>query len=321
MARAPRSEKVTPTPSSHPGFMRADFSGPVYELIQRELLPHPEYQGLRAGRISLAEYGRILERSSERSFGTALTENQRNLVTRFPHSEEAFVDEALTSLQEGGIIPSVEYPKEAFAVFREHVRATFNHGGYMTFIFPEEERLVFALSHILRPKRALFLGSYYGYWGIWMLPALRSGSGHATFIDPNPETNAVARMNISALGFDECANVLDAEGTHFLNELLVRDSFDFLLLDAEGPDDAPDPQYRGKRVYLPLITTALRYLSPGATVLVHNILLRGNVSSPYFDRLIRKNGEELGAFMDFISRNFSNREIIDSTEGVGVFKL
>lgn len=321
MTRAPRIDKVPPISSSHPGFMRADFSGPVYELIQRELLPHPEYQGLRAGKISLEEYGRILEHSSEHSFGVALTENQRNLVTRFPHSEEAFVDEALKSLQEAGIIPSVEYPKRAFEVFRERVRTTFNHGGYMTFIFPEEERLVFALSHILRPKCALFLGSYYGYWGIWMLPALRGGAGHATFIDPNPETNAVARMNIWALGFAECAKVLDAEGTHFLNELIVEDSFDFLLLDAEGPEDAPNPEYRGKRVYLPLITTALRYLSPGATVVVHNVLLRGNVHSPYFDQLIRKNSEELGAFMDFTSRNFSRREIIDSTEGVGVFKL
>ena len=321
MTPAPSNEKVTSLSSSHPGFMRADFSGPVYELIQRELLPHPEYQGLRAGKISLAAYSQMLERSGEYSLGTVLTENQRNLVTRFPHSEEAFVDQALASLQGGGIINSVEYPKKAFEVFREHVRTTFNHGGYMTFIFPEEERLVFALSHILRPKRALFLGSYYGYWGIWMLPAVRSGGGHATFIDPNPDTNVVARMNISALGFAECANVRDAEGTHYLTEVIARDSFDFLLLDAEGPEDAPDPEYRGKRVYLPLITTALRYLSPGATVMVHNILLRSNLRSPYFDLLIRKNAEELGAFMDFTSRHFSSREIIDSTEGVGVFKL
>lgn len=98
MRSAPRSKNVTALSSSHPGFMRADFSGAVYELIQRELLPHPEYTGFRAETASLTECGEIPERYRDRSFGTALTESQRNLVSYFPHSKEAFVDQAHQSL-------------------------------------------------------------------------------------------------------------------------------------------------------------------------------------------------------------------------------
>lgn len=305
---------------SHPGFARRDFSGPVYDLIQRELSPHPDYLQLRSGQLSAAQYLKRLETSSDQAIGSALSENQRHLVARFPLSEEAFVDRALHNLRARGVIETVEYPKESFLTFRERVRENFDHGGYMTFIFPEEERLVFALSHIMRPSNALFLGSYYGYWGIWMLPAVYHSGGKATFIDPNPNTNAVARQNILALGFAGCANVLDAEGTHYLQEY-AGSQFDFVLLDAEGPDDATDPNFRGKRVYLPLMEAVRPRLRQGATVMVHNILLTSQFSNAYFDGLIEKNADELSPFINYASKHFSYQEAIESTEGVGVYRV
>jgi len=315
---------IEPCPSlqrSHPGFVRRDFSGAVYDLIERELSPYNEYLQVRAGEISAADYLRSIENSGGDGLGAALTENQRHLVARFPRSEEEFVDLTLQGLQERGIIDAIDYPKRSFQAFRERVRTSFDHGGYMTFIFPEEERLVFALSHIMRPSNALFLGSYYGYWGIWMLPAISLNGGEATFIDPNPRTNAVARKNVSALGFGGCTTVLEAEGTQYLRESYSGSSFDFLLLDAEGPDDAVDPSFRGKRVYLPLIQAAHPYLSPGATVMVHNILLTSRFPSRYFEGLIQKNTEELNPFIEYTANHFSHGEAIDSTEGIGIYRV
>jgi predicted O-methyltransferase YrrM len=306
---------------SHPGYSTRDFAGPVYDLIERELSTYLEYQMIRDGRSSTSQYLHFIDEAGGEPFTTTLTENQRHLVARFPQSEEALVDQALERLRSARIIHSTSYPKDQFMQFRERVRRTFNHGGYVTFIFPEEERLVFALSQILQPKNVLFLGSYYGYWGIWMLPAVMQKHGHATFVDPNPHTNAVARANLSSLGFAGCATVVEAEGTHFLQAHPSRSLFDFLLLDAEGPDNAPDPGFRGKRVYFPLIAKVLPHLSNQATVVTHNILLQNQFRSPYFDRLITKNAEELQEFVAFTTRNFSRREVIDTTEGIGVYSV
>jgi len=253
--------------------------------------------------------------------GMGLTENQCHLTTRFPLSEEDFVDQALQRLFDAGMISTTSYPKYEFSFYREAVYREFDHGGYLTFIVPEEERLLFALSYILRPQNALFLGSYYGYWGLWMMPAVRAFMGRALFVDPNEHTNSVARSGLNALGFSRCSDVVDAEGTALLGADSPASSYDLLLLDAEGPEDTPEPEFRGKRVYLPLISAALPHLSRGATVIVHNILLANSYSSPYFDALIERNRSELQGFLSFADEHFSASMEIESTEGVGVYRL
>jgi predicted O-methyltransferase YrrM len=317
--------KEVPTPShiqyAHPGFTRPDFAGPVFGLIEQKLGSIDAYRSFRSGELPLASYLAFLEGRKRELINMGLTENQCHLTTRFPVSEEDFVDRSLQRLHDAGMIPSISYPKSEFSSFREAVYTQFDHSGYLTFIFPEEERLLFALSYILRPKSALFLGSYYGYWGLWMMPAIRAFKGSALFVDPNTRTNEVARSGLHALGFARCSEVADAEGTALLAANSRSSNYDLLLLDAEGPDDIPEPEFRGKHVYLPLVRSAMPHLRKGATVIVHNILLANDHESSYFDELIKKNQSELYGFLAFAQEHFSMSMEIDSTEGVGVYRL
>ncbi len=46
----------------------------------------------------------------------------------------------------------------------------------------------------------MFLGSYYGYWAAWAVPAVAARGGRVTLVDPDPTACAVARRNFAPYG-------------------------------------------------------------------------------------------------------------------------
>ncbi|HEX3147663.1 MAG TPA: class I SAM-dependent methyltransferase [Gemmataceae bacterium] len=192
----------------------------------------------------------------------------------------------------------------------------YDHGGYPTYIYPEEAILLFALGDILKPRRAAFLGSYYGYWASWVLPGILERGGRAVLIDPDENAQRVAQANLGKFGSSGGVEFATITGERFLDD--TPDNFDLVVIDAENPRDHPDPEQRGKRVYAPLLRHALPRLAPGAVVVCHNILLKNTLQGEFFQALLARNEDELGPFMALAGCELESFTEFTSTEGVGV---
>ena len=168
----------------------------------------------------------------------------------------------------------------------------------------------------MRPKSAVFLGSYYGYWAHAALATIARHGGHAVLIDPDPRAQQVARRNLERPGLSDAIEIANTTGEEYLAK--ASGLFDFVVLDAEGPRTHPDPEQRGKAIYGRLLRHALPYMPPGSYLICHNILFEDIADCRYFDRIIARNRDELGPFLDLVRREF--REFIEctSTEGVGI---
>ena len=147
-------------------------------------------------------------------------------------------------------------------------RLPYDFGGFQTSIYPDEEELAYALTHAIKPRSSFYAGSYFGYWAIYMMPAISEVGGSITLSDINPKVSALCAANMERLGYAHstvCATD-DAE------KLLLSSSapLDFVILDATASYDNPDPERRGKGIYGVLAKAALPRLRKGGFVLIHN---------------------------------------------------
>ncbi len=229
--------------------------GTAYDLINSILGKYDIYQGYRSGNIRPAAYlSWLLENKNSIIMNKGLNEDQLHLSTRIPIDEERFVDEVLSSLVLSGIISDSTYNKTAFEEFRSQVYAEYNHQNNTTYIFPEEERLCYALADIIRPKSAIILGSYYGYWSVWTLPSIKSANGQLYMVDNDKAVCNLAEENILHLGFSDSVKVICQEAASYLEEN-TQTKYDLILLDAEGPETHPNEDFVKKGTSKNLIIT------------------------------------------------------------------
>jgi predicted O-methyltransferase YrrM len=306
---------MQPTSSDSAFPPRRKVVGPIFNAVDQVLHQRQEYIQFRTGVLPRSAFGLFLDGMAEELVAHGVPAADVHFAKRYPHSEETFVDEALSDLVARGMIDTAQYDRALFAATQAEA-ARFDHDGYSTYIYPEEARLLFALTDIVKPRRALFLGSYYGYWASWALPPLLRGGGRAVLVDPDERVHRVARANLAAAGRSHAVELATTTGERFLEE--TRELFDFVVLDAEGPRDHPDPEQRGKRVYRPLLQHVLPRLAPGALLVCHNILLSDHSGASFFQGVIERNRDELGPFMALAGREFEGFTSYPSTEGVGV---
>ncbi|HYV44932.1 MAG TPA: class I SAM-dependent methyltransferase [Myxococcaceae bacterium] len=288
--------------------------GPLFDTVDRVLADRDEYRWFRRGLLSAGEWHRLLDGSERALVAAGVPAEDVQFAKRYPSSIQQFADGVLADLEARGVIATGRYDAERLASV-EKAAQRYRHDGRRTYIYPEEARVLFALADILRPRRALFLGSFYGYWAHWALPSLVAGGGRAVLVDPDERAQRVARANLPA-AYRGKVDLVVSTGERFLDE--AEGPFDFVVLDAEGPRDHPDPEQRGKRVYRPLLEHALPRLAPGALLVCHNILLSDRTGAPFFSRIIQRNQGELGAFMALVERTFDGFTEHLSTEGIGI---
>jgi predicted O-methyltransferase YrrM len=292
--------------------------GTIHTKIVNALSSFAPFQDFRAGRLTRDAYVDVLERDEPRMASFGLNRDQFHLSGRFPADEEAFVDGILADLRGQGAIPTTAYDKAAFTAFRRRVMAEFNHGEFSTYIFPEEERLVYALSEIAKPVSAAILGSYYGYWAIWTMPALARSKGRAWFLDIDERVNKLGLTNFTCLGFGAQVEFVTRDAVKFLEATAT--TFDFALIDAEGPEEHSDPDYRKKYIYYPIFKACLPRLRPDALVAVHNMLLSNLSHDRYFQERIVINQQQFHKLMPFLGEHFRVRTEYPTSEGVGVYR-
>ena len=164
---------------------------------------------------------------------------------------------------------SVENMYDGFDEYREYIRKNYNHGEFFTCIYPEDERLLYAIAKIAQPKTAFLAGSYYGYFAIWAMKTIKEKGGTFVLADVDSEVCELSRENFEKLGYGDNVNVYCEDAEKILSER--TETIDMLLLDATGRWDDPRPEYRGKRIYGSFLKAAKHLLKKGSVIVIHNM--------------------------------------------------
>lgn len=289
------------------------FRGPLFDLVESVLARYPEYALHRAGRLGDEAWYAFVDRAAGELVAAGVPAGEVRFAKRFPAARERFVRAALARLARAGVLRSDACDERA-ADAAAASAASYDHGGLGTYIYPEEGRLLFALADLTRPAHAAFLGSYYGYWAAWAVPALAARGGRVTLVDPDPHACAVARRNFARYG--DAVRVVTATGQDAL--AANAEPLDLVVIDAELPRTHPDPALRGKGVYRALLAAALPHLAPGAHVVAHNVLLADASGDAGLAEVAARNAGELGPFLALAARELDGFVDLPSTEGVGV---
>jgi predicted O-methyltransferase YrrM len=289
--------------------------GPLFDAVHRCLAECDEYRRFRAGGLSRQDFALFLDRMAGELTRAGVPAEDVQFAKRYPVSTRSFIDDVLADLARRRAIARTDLDPEQLRSIAA-TAASLDHGGCCTYIYPEEAALLAALTQIIAPRRALFLGSYYGYWAHWALPAIIAAGGRAVLVDPDPHVQAVARRHIDRSGFGGAVDLAVTTGERFLAG--TRDTFDLVVLDAEAPRDHADPDQRGKRVYRPLFAHALPRLAPAAFLICHNILLSDHSGAGFFAQVIERNRDELGPFLALVEDALDDFVEYPSTEGVGI---
>lgn len=270
-----------------------------YEYLEPKLLQFAPYAQYRNGHLSTQDYrtwfGDMREQLAEAGLNSAQ-------LRRLPYHVARDADNAQTMLREFGF-PEDVYSRADYLDFHNRVCASYDFGGFQTSIYPDEEELAYALTHAIQPKSSFYAGSYFGYWAVYMMPAIVAAGGTITLCDINPKVTALCAANMQRLGYAP-ATVCAAEDAERLL-LASTDPLDFVVLDATASYDSPDPQRRGKGIYGVLAKAALPRLRKGGFVLIHNHEPDEPALQPMFD---------------YLNKECSQGLHLDSYNGLGVYR-
>lgn len=295
------------------------IQGAMFNHIDNILSDYSFYQLYCSGKISHEEYASQLDVHSDVLKAKGISESEVHFASRFPANAQSFVQDCLVDLLKKGVIDQIYYDEEQFNFYAKKMSITFDHDERCTYIYPEEARFLYALTSILKPKSVAFLGSYYGYWAFWSIPLLQQFNGQAYLIDINEDVNKIAQRNIKIFGYEPFVKVITGDAITFPNT--SNETFDLIVIDAEGCKNDLDIERRGKRIYYPILKAALKKLRPGGKVIFHNILLHNFRYDPYFEHVISYNKIEFSKFLNLVSELFNLFLEYQSTEGIGIASL
>ena len=223
------------------------------------------YQDYMARKISNGQFEQAMAADAALGF------NEYNVrhVSLTPQDERMPAEHIFGELEAAGLIPGGGGMYDGFGEFRQYVLENYNHGEFVTFVYPEDELLLYAAAKLVRPARMFMAGSYYGYLAVWAMQAVRDMQGCAVLCDVDGEVCELARENFNRLGFGDCAQILCEDA----GAVLARrtEPIDLLVLDATGRHDDERPDFRGKRIYGALLNAAKHLLHKGSVIYIHNM--------------------------------------------------
>ena len=180
-------------------------------------------------------------------------------------AELAVVDDCLGFLRRAGVLPATEYDHERFLAHRRAVAEDFEIPW--TAITPRMQRLLYAISAILRPAVMIAAGVYCGNTfisnaGAGVGPGAVYAARDLVGLEIKPEEAERAERNVRKLDATGVARVVAADAVPFVAE--YPGQIDVLYLDADGAGG------KGKGVYLEILEAGLDRMPPGGVVLAHN---------------------------------------------------
>ncbi len=292
-------------------------SGPVAKILYAVIGGTEGYREF-AKTHDRVSFGKFIETQAAALVGAGLPPEDTYFAKRIPADASGYVAECLHELAARGILPSTAYNRENYSDVARHIAEAYEHAGLRTYIYPEEAELLFAIVNIARPKRTVFLGSYYGFWAHAALHAMADYGGQAVLVDPSSSSQAVAKRNLAREPCLSFVEVVETTGEQYLAQ--TSESFDLVVMDAENPRTYPDPELQGKRVYASLLNSVLGRLTEDALLVCHNILFENISGCPHMAKVIARNYDELGKFRRQADAVFSQFFECTTTEGTGVWR-
>ena len=141
-------------------------------------------------------------------------------------------------------------------------------------IGPEKGRVIRRLVERHRPRRAVEIGSLFGYSAILIGASLPRG-GRLTCIEASPFLAGIVESNVKAAGLGTQVTVLNEDALRAIP--LLRSRFDFALIDAVKED------------YLDYLQALEPRLERGAVIVADNTGIFRRAIKPYLD-YVRSSG-------------------------------
>jgi predicted O-methyltransferase YrrM len=171
--------------------------------------------------------------------------------------------------------PFTDYIRELFApeddVLRELALRTAGSDAAPMQITSEVGKLLHVLARAAGARRALELGTLFGYSSIWIARALPA-DGRLLTLDVDADRAKEARSWIARAGVGGRVDVRVGAALDVLPSLVREDPFDFVFIDA------------AKEEYPAYLDWVLRLVRPGGVVAADNVLLGGGGSVLAADR-------------------------------------
>jgi len=131
-------------------------------------------------------------------------------------------------------------------------------------------RLLSFLSHLIRPRRVLEIGTFTGYAALCLAEGL-TPDGHLHTVEINPERASRIRRYVAAAGLSARVTLHVGDAADVLTEL-GDETWDLVFIDA-------DKRHNGR--YFDLVIEQVR---PGGLLVVDNVLWGGKVLPDYAGR-------------------------------------
>ncbi|OPZ17853.1 MAG: hypothetical protein BWZ10_01127 [candidate division BRC1 bacterium ADurb.BinA364] len=289
--------------------------GLVSDQLHRALSEFAPYREYRAGRLPRARYLDWLKENAATLEARVGPRWARLQAPRYPVDFDEQAERFHADLAARGFVQG-EPDKAGFRAFRQRVLSAWDHADKRTSIQPDEAALLYYLAQARRPRRMLAIGSYYGYFAVWALPAIRENGGQATLIDPNPDVCALAERNLAALGFADCAHTLVECAEDVLEGMAP--GIDLVLLDPNGRP-ANDPAFRGKGIYALMVHRVFEKMSDGALLVAHNDYSPEIGPNEMAAELLAGECAKLEGFHAVCAERFRQSMILPTPEGIGVY--
>ena len=256
--------------------MRMTVKGKIvsgqFALFAEEVLsPKAYYKEFLRGKLNPAQFrdAMIADKSLADYFGESTFNYDRISLT--PPDEKHPTDTIVKYLADNNLIAEQDMVNmyNGFDEYRKHIRANYNHADLFTCIYPEDERLFYAMAKITKPEEVFAAGSYYGYITIWVMKTVRDNGGMCTLTDIDAEVCNLAKENYKNLGYENCSAIYNSDASEILRNRTKP--IDMLILDATGSENDPRPEYRGKSIYGALLRDAKHLIHKDSAIIIHNM--------------------------------------------------
>ena len=149
---------------------------------------------------------------------------------------------------------------DVLAELREHCYAHYEDSSMLSGFF--QGRVLSMLSHMIRPKVVLEIGTYLGYSALCLAEGLDEG-GKVITLDIQEDTNQVARSFVDKTVYKDRIEFILGFGSDIIPNL--TETFDLVFIDADKPNYSN---------YYNLVFDKLR---PSGFIIADNVLWSGKV--------------------------------------------
>ena len=159
-------------------------------------------------------------------------------------------------------------------------------------------RALSMMSHMLRPKRILELGTYTGYSALCLAEGLAE-DGRLVTIERNDELEETIRCNLSRSPLGEKIELIIGDAKEILNRqpsAISSQFFDLVFIDAD------------KREYCAYLELVYPLVPVGGFILADNTLWDGHIVDPAYDKDLQTLG--LRAFNDLVAADERLEQVI-----------